>query len=221
MGHFKRRQYRHHIIIGLLIPAGLLAFEHELRAQEHTPNLAVSASAITGLLVGGSDDFLDSGYGVEAAAAYRLGTVHVCGRTDLGYLDLSDDNDPFTAITADNSLVTLFVGPDFTVPVWRFEPFARAFVGFAANLHESRGVGIPEERATDWNFAWGLGIGLRVLLQSGTAPLNLEVSGRFIDAGMVEFARARSPDGDGPSEFTSDIRMLVVSAGLRLGIPGT
>ena len=221
MGQFKRRQFRHLLIVGLLIPAGLLALEHELRAQDHTPNLAVSASAVAGLLVGGSADFLDSGYGVEAAAAYRLGTVYVWGRTDLGYLDLSDDNDPFTSITADNSLVTLFVGPEFTVPVWRFEPFARAFVGFAANLHESRGVGIPEQKATDWNFAWGAGIGLRALLQSGTAPISLEVSGRLMDAGGVEFARARSPDGNGPSEFTTDIVILVLSAGLRLGIPGT
>jgi hypothetical protein len=209
------------VILALLIPLNLLGPEHELRAQDHTPNLAVGASAIGGLLVGDSDDFLDGGYGIEAAAAYRLATAYVWGRADFGYLDLSDANDPFTGSSADNSLVTLFIGPEFTIPVWRFEPFARTFVGFAANLLESRGVGIPEQKATDWNFAWGAGIGIRALLQAGTAPFSLEVSGRLIDAGDVVFARARSPDGSGPSEFTTDIVVLVWSAGLRLGIPGT
>jgi hypothetical protein len=115
----------------------------------------------------------------------------------------------------------VFIGPEFTLPVWRFEPFARAFAGFAANMLQSRGVGIPEQKATDLNFAWGAGIGLRALLHAGAAPFSLEVAGRLVDAGEVDFVRARSADGSGPSSFTSDIRIRLLSAGIRIGIPGS
>ncbi len=176
-----------------LLAAGLgLNATVNAAAQVPANRLAATGTVVTALLVGDSDDFLDSGFGLEGSFSIRpLPGPYLWLRADLGYLDLSEGQDALTGGSVDNNMLNLLVGPELAYPVWRLEPFARGYVGLAVNvLSVSGGAGSSAVDETDTVFAWGAGLGLRGRLSSGVAPISLELSGRFIDTGELE-SRAR------------------------------
>lgn len=205
----------------ILLAAGLtLGVVERAAAQSALHRFAASGAVIGALLVGESDDFLDGGYGVEGSFSYRLPSLHhVWLRADLGYLDLSEGRDALTGARVDNNIVNLLVGPEVAYSIWRVEPFARGYLGLAVNrLSVSASAGSTQQNSTDAVFAWGLGLGLRVLLAQGRAPVSLELSGRFVDTGELQFARSPDPGTPGAGSVGRDIAMLVLGLGLRVGL---
>ncbi len=187
-------------------------------AQPTSHGIAAAGGVIGALLVGESDDFLDGGYGVEASFSYRPPSLPILWlRADVGYIDLSEGRDPLTGAAVDNNLFSLLVGPEFAYRIWRVEPLARAHVGLAVNrLSVGASAGSSQLTETDAVFAWGLGIGLRLLLASGRNPVSLELSGRLVDTGEVQFARSPDPGTPGAGSVGRDIAMLVLGLGVRV-----
>ncbi len=188
---------------------------------QFTPHrFAATGTLIGSLLVGESDDYLDGGYGVEGSFSYRpLPVRHFWLRADAGYIDLSEGRDPLTGAVVDNNMLKLLVGPEVAYSIWRVEPFARAYLGLAVNrLSVSASAGSSRLNETDAVFAWGLGLGLRGLLARGRAPVSLELSARFVDAGELQFARSPDPDAPRAESVGRDIAMLVVGLGVRVGL---
>lgn len=185
-------------------------------AQSTSHRLAVGAGVIGSLLVGGTDDFLDGGYGVEGSIGYRpLPVRYVWLRADIGYIDLSEDRNALSGAAVDNNMFNLLVGPEVAYAIWRVEPFARAYMGLAVN-RLSASAGSSRLNETDAVFAYGLGLGLRGLLARGRAPVSLELSGRLVDTGEVQFARSPDPGAPGAGSVGRNIAMLVLGLGARV-----
>ncbi len=202
----------------LFLPAFLLTMALPADAQNDNDRFGLVGTLNGGLLVGGSDDYLDDGWGIEGSFAYRLLTArYLWLRADLGYLDTSAITDPQSGAAIDNNMVNFFVGPELMASVWRFEPFLRGYVGVALNRLKVSGSNGADLDGTDTVFAYGFGPGLRAILSQGAHPISIELSARFIGTGEMDFASSLAPQDPGIRE--RDIAILMLGLGLRVGLP--
>ncbi|UCF18889.1 MAG: hypothetical protein JSU87_13285 [Gemmatimonadota bacterium] len=201
----------------LLLPCLLLTVAGPAAAQSGNDRFGLIGTLVGGLLVGGSDDYLDDGLGVEGSFTYRvLEARYLWIRADLGYLDTSAYNDPETGARIDNNMLILFAGPEVTYPIWRFEPFVRGYVGLARNSLSVSGSARADLNGTDTVFAWGFGPGLRGILLEGTNPVSIEFSARLVRTNELDFAASLAPRDPGIRE--RDIAILILGLGLRVGL---
>lgn len=173
----------------------------------------LGASLETGLLVG--SELLDGGVGGDLSVSVGLiPTGHVRARLDVGFLPLAESTGPREdpGLTADNALLTLFVGPEVGLALGPVNPYVTAFAGAAVNRWDAGPVG----NGSDWAAAWGVGVGLRIRLHGDQRPVGLELAGRVVDPGPVDMAGI---GGLGPFVGEEDFGALMLRAGLTLGLP--
>jgi opacity protein-like surface antigen len=189
-------------------------------AAQAPARVHVGAGLGIDLLVGDASDFLDGGGSRYLQADFRVTAsdrLHV--RVDGASTGLEDDEDEGTGIVAKNDVVVLVAGPQVSLPLGRFRPYAGLVGGLAAVAWETEGSfggGDVDDDGVEATFAWGGHAGLGFTVSEGDHPVAFRVEARLLDAGSADFARA--PDFDDPGQPAGLIREDFALLGVRLGV---
>jgi hypothetical protein len=190
-------------------------------AQDNLPRVRLGAGLGADLLVGDASDFLDSGISRFLMADFRLGSRDVFHiRLDASIAPLADDEDQITGSRAENTLFAFQTGPQFTGTLGRLRPYAAALAGVTAVLWTTEvptAVDETDEGASS-SLAWGAHVGLGFTLDRDDHPVVLQLEGRLVDSGNLDFARAPGIDPRDPvGLIRDDIAVLSLRLAITLG----
>ena len=179
-------------VIGALSCCAAAGLAAAPAVDAQTVDWSLGASASAGLFVGDGSDFLDAGLGLDVVAVRRVAS-HVQVRAEGMLVFLDEQSGP--GETAGNRLVVLGLGPELTASLGVVAPYARGFLGVAANSQIRSGSSLDE--VTTWASALGGGVGLRISLG---APLSLDLGGDLVRLGELDFARTSQSAPTNPED---------------------
>lgn len=240
----RRRNGRIGWLVGLAVITG--ASVPALHAQggglrEVRPRGAVGGHVVLAFPVGEFENFVDFGGGLGAFALVNLDRDGVVGLRFDGSLLLYGSETVrrplsqtvqrvFVDVTTNNFIVSLGVGPQFTVGRGVVRPYVFGTVGFAYFATESsvRGTADFDSFASSTNFddvtlALSSGGGLVIQLSRGRHPVSLDLSASMQRNGRTRYLREGSirERADGSVYFTpieSEANLMVVKAGVSVGV---
>lgn len=192
---------------------------------------------LIGLPVGEFANFVDPSGGLGVFGVYKLDQRGISGlRFDGSYIVYGSERRrlplsqtlPFVEVdvNTENTIVSLFAGPQLTIPAGVVRPYLNAGVGFSyfATTTSVGGSGeIPSLGSTthfdDFTFAWAGGGGLWIRL---TKKVFLDLSGHYLRNGRARYLREGSINeaaggSHSPIESETNVFLLQVGVSIALG----
>ncbi len=227
------------------VSMALAALVSPLSAQEaEQPSLFghVAIGFLLGEPVGEFDEFIGLAYGVGVSARYSLTPRDLVSvRADFGFMNYGHESKRVciqgvgcrvqARLQTDNNIFFGGLGPELALPLDWVRPYVNALAGFSYfNTSSSlKGDWDEEDHFTtnnlgDGTFAWGLGGGIDVRVYAGRIPVSLNVEGRYLENGVMEYLTkgdiVDNPDGSitlYPN--VSEANLVVYRFGVSIGIP--
>lgn len=207
------------------------------------PRVHVGGGLAVAQAVGEFENYVDAGIGLggsflfhpaaNRAFALRLDAMFLVYGSETRRRPLSPTV-PFVTVdvTTRNNIVTLGVGPEFSLGSGALRPYVNGLVGFSyfATVSSVRGASNIESFASstnfdDFTFASQSGAGLRIALGRGRSPVSLDLSARYVNNGRVSYLRegSISVGPDDSLQFTpieSQTNLVVYQLGVSIGVRG-
>jgi hypothetical protein len=229
------------LVLGLatLVPSGLRAQSPGL--EEAHPRAEVGGGISLAFPVGQFGNFVDFGGGLNGFAVINLDRAARFGlRLDAAFMLYGTETvqrplsltipEVTVDVTTNNFIVSVGVGPQFTLTHGPVRPYVFGTLGFSYFATESSASGTADTEPfassvnfDDFTFALASGAGLLITVSSGRTPIALDFGMGFLRNGRTRYLREGSlrvaPDGG--ITFTpieSETNMLVARVGVSVGI---
>ncbi len=193
----------------LLTPAS--AVTQEASEGNPHPNWELGAAVTGNFLTGVSSELLDGGFGLLGFAGRRAaGPLWV--RFDASYFGLEEQRGQ--SEVADNSLLSLVLGPEAGFGSSLLRGYLRAYGGLVVNFQSRAGSSLDTQSSTAGML--GGGVGIQLLLGSPRRPIAIDFGGDISRTGALQFARTSASDG----VTEQDVVILTLHLGVSFGLPG-
>lgn len=235
----RRATYPLTILAAGLAAVGLSAVEGAAQeAEQRGPVRAHAGLALDAAVpVGDFADFVDTGFGLAGSLSFDLPPAGVLGlRLDAAWAQYGSvsrrvplsSTVPFidVELQTDNSIATVAVGPQITLPAGEVRAFVHGGVGFSYFVTRSsvRGTSDNEDFASTTNFddfelALVGGAGTWVRLSGGRTRLHLLLEADYVRNGEASYLREGDlREGPGGTTEISPVRSDADFLSLRIGL---